>query len=305
MMGKKSRKKGRSRGGGPSSRVVTAFTRDLLTTDEKIKKEYADGTLTIKTLRTAVATALGVDEEAIKKDVKKTLLAYMDEHMHEENEAATQRESDARIRAQIEELKAENADLRADEISRATARAKATAKATPHKGYAADPQFSKAISNLIETIGQNEEDVEAFKDFLNSIKRRRYPGPIECVETIARWPRLRKYWPRLRRRICSYCGKGTFDLSAPRLLVCGGCYQGRGVGRYCSEDCQREHWPKHQKACMKLHIAWPSKSERDAYLAPFMKDLRQCKEKGLTLEEYLALGGTEAERLRLARSGNA
>ena len=305
MMGKKSRKKGRSRGGGPSSRVVTAFTRDLLTTDEKIKKEYADGTLTIKTLRTAVATALGVDEEAIKKDVKKTLLAYMDEHMHEENEAATQRESDARIRAQIEELKAENAGLRADEISRAMARAKATAKATPHKGYAANPQFSKAISNLIETIGQNEEDVEDFKDFLNSIKRRRYPGPIECVETIARWPRLRKYWPRLRRRICSYCGKGTFDLSAPRLLVCGGCYQGRGVGRYCSEDCQREHWPKHQKACMKLHIAWPSKSERDAYLAPFMKDLRQCKEKGLTLEEYLALGGTEAERLRLARSGNA
>lgn len=305
MMGKKSRKKGRSRGGGPSSRVVTAFTRDLLTTDEKIKKEYADGTLTIKTLRTAVATALGVDEEAIKKDVKKTLLAYMDEHMHEENEAATQRESDARIRAQIEELKAENAGLRADEISRAMARAKATAKATPHEGYAADPQFSKAISNLIETIGQNEEDVEAFKDFLNSIKRRRYPGPIECVETIARWPRLRKYWPRLRRRICSYCGKGTFDLSAPRLLVCGGCYQGRGVGRYCSEDCQREHWPEHQKACMKLHIAWPNKSERDAYLAPFMKDLRQCKEKGLTLEEYLALGGTEAERLRLARSGNA
>ena len=310
MMGKKSRKpKGRSsRGGGPSSRVVTAFTRDLLTTDEKIKKQYADGTLTVKTLRTAVATALGVEEEAIRKDVKKALLAYMDEHMHEEDEekeAATQRESDARIRAEVEELKTENAELRANEISRAVVRAKATAKATPHKGYAANPQFSKAISNLIETIGQNEEDVEDFKDFLNSIKRRRYPGPIECVETIARWPRLRKYWPRLRRRICSYCGKGTFDLSAPRLLVCGGCYQGRGVGRYCSEDCQRAHWPKHQKACMKLHIAWPNKSERDAYLAPFMKDLRQCKEKGLTLEEYLALGGTEAERLRLARSGNA
>ena len=307
MMGKKSRKpNGRSRGGGRKvDAVVTAKTKDLLTNDEKIKKQYTDGTLTAKTLRIAVATALGVDEEGIKKTVKAALLAYMDEHRHEENEAATQRESDARIQAEIEKLKAENAELRADEISRATARAKATAKATPHKGYAANPQFSKAISNLIETIGQNEEDVEDFKEFLNSIKRRHYPGPIECVETIARWPRLRKYWPRLRRRICSYCGKGTFDLSAPRLLVCGGCYQGRGVGRYCSEDCQREHWPEHQKACMKLHIAWPSKSERDAYLAPFMKDLRQCKEKGLTLEEYLALGGTEAERLRLARSGNA
>ena len=39
----------------------------------------------------------------------------------------------------------------------------------------------------------------------------------------------------------------------PRLLVCGGCGQGRGVGRYCSEDCQREHWPEHQKVCMKFH----------------------------------------------------
>ena len=254
-MGKKSRKpNGRSRGGGRKvDAVVTAKTKDLLTNDEKIKKQYTDGTLTAKTLRIAVATALGVDEEGIKKTVKAALLAHMYEHEHEENEAATRRESDARIRAQIEESKAENAELRADEISRAMARAKATAKATPHEGYAADPQFSKAISNLIETIGQNEEDVEDFKEFLNSIKRRRYPGPIECVETIARWPRLRKYWPRLRRRICSYCGKGTFDLSEPRLLVCAGCGEGRGVARYCSEACQREHWPEHQKSCMRYH----------------------------------------------------
>jgi len=56
---------------------------------------------------------------------------------------------------------------------------------------------------------------------------------------------------------------------------------------------------------MKLHEVFEDESERDRYLGPFMKDLRQCKEKGLTLEEYLALGGTEAERLRLARSGNA
>ena len=169
-MGKKSRKpNGRSRGGGRKvDAVVTAKTKDLLTNDEKIKKQYTDGTLTAKTLRIAVATALGVDEEGIKKTVKAALLAHMYEHEHEENEAATRRKSDARIRAQIEESKAENAELRADEISRATARAKATAKATPHKGYTADPQFSKAISNLIETIGQNEEDVEDFKEFLNS-----------------------------------------------------------------------------------------------------------------------------------------
>ncbi len=314
MMGKKSRRpKGGRRGPPNSQSKVASITRHLLEHAleyEKLRKEHADGTLTLKTLRTAeptlrtaVARALGVDEELIKDAVNHTLLTHF---LDKKGEAAAREEIDnERVRAQIAQLKAENAELRADEISRAMARAKATAKATPHEGYAANPQFCNAVSDLIETIGRNEEDVEDFKEFLNSIKRRRYPGPTECVEPIARWPRLRKYWPRLRRRICSYCGKGTFDLSAPRLLVCGGCGEGRGVGRYCSEDCQRAHWPEHQKACMKFHNLFEDESERDRYLIPFIKDLRQCREKGLTLEQYLALSGTEAERLRLARSGNA
>ena len=316
-MGKKSRRpKGGGRRGAPNSQSnskVASIASHLLEHAleyEKLRKEHADGTLTLKTLRTAeptlrtaVARALGVDEELIKDAVNHTLLTHF---LDKKGLAAAREKLDNDlVRAQIAQLKAENAELRADEISRAMARAKATAKATPRERYAANPQFCNAISNLIDTIGRYEEDVEDFKEFLNSIKRRTYPSPTQCVETIARWPRLRKYWPRLRRRICSYCGKGTFDLSAPRLLVCGGCDQGRGVGRYCSEDCQRAHWPEHQKPCMKLHEVFEDESERDAYLGPFMKDLRQCKEKGLTLEEYLALGGTEAERLRLARSGNA
>ena len=313
MMGKKSRRpKGGGRRGTPNSKVAE-ITRHLLEHAleyEKLRKEHADGTLTLKTLRTAeptlrtaVARGLGVDEELIKDAVNHTLLTHF---LDKKGLAAAREKLDNDlVRAQIAQLKAENAELRADEISRAMARAKATAKATPRERYAANPQFCNAISNLIDTIGRYEEDVEDFKEFLNSIKRRTYPSPTQCVETIARWPRLRKYWPRLRRRICSYCGKGTFDLSAPRLLVCGGCDQGRGVGRYCSEDCQRAHWPEHQKPCMKLHEVFEDESERDAYLGPFMKDLRQCKEKGLTLEEYLALGGTEAERLRLAMSDSA
>ena len=188
-----------------------------------------------------------MDEELIKDAVNHTLLTHF---LDKKGLAAAREKLDNDlVRAQIAQLKAENAELRADEISRAMARAKATAKATPRERYAANPQFCNAISNLIDTIGRYEEDVEDFKEFLNSIKRRTYPSPTQCVETIARWPRLRKYWPRLRRRICSYCGKGTFELSAPRLLVCGGCDQGRGVGRYCSEDCQRAHWPEHQKKC--------------------------------------------------------
>ena len=63
-----------------------------------------------------------------------------------------------------------------------------------------------------------------------------------------RWPKIEKYWPRIRRRICSACGSQV-DLSEPRLLVCGGCGRGRGVGRYCSPECQRVHWPTHMKTC--------------------------------------------------------
>ena len=69
------------------------------------------------------------------------------------------------------------------------------------------------------------------------------------VRAAERWPRIRKYWRRVRRRICSACGKYTLDLSQPRYLVCGGCGKGRGVGRYCSEACQAEHWPLHWMDC--------------------------------------------------------
>ena len=42
--------------------------------DEEIRRQYRDGSLTIKTVRRAVATSLGVDEEAIKKVVNATLI---------------------------------------------------------------------------------------------------------------------------------------------------------------------------------------------------------------------------------------
>ena len=57
-MGKKSR---RARGGGRrgtpnSNSKVVSLTRHLLDDDEKIKRGYADGTLTINTLRTVEPT---------------------------------------------------------------------------------------------------------------------------------------------------------------------------------------------------------------------------------------------------------
>ena len=51
-------------------------TRELLATDGEIKRQFDNGSLTVDTLRTAVATSLGVDEEAIKYVVKATLADY-------------------------------------------------------------------------------------------------------------------------------------------------------------------------------------------------------------------------------------
>ena len=34
-------------------------------------------------------------------------------------------------------------------------------------------------------------------------------------------------------------------------LVVSGC----GVARYCSEECQRLHWPRHQKECLAYQAA--------------------------------------------------
>ena len=75
--------------------TVAARTKDILETDENIKKQYGDGSLTVKTLRKAVAAALGAEESSIKKVVKSTLLAYMDEQEPQEEEEPAAEEEEA------------------------------------------------------------------------------------------------------------------------------------------------------------------------------------------------------------------
>ena len=65
------------------------------------------------------------------------------------------------------------------------------------------------------------------------------------LTTIKRWPRLRPHWRRFQRRLCDNC-PACAHLGEPRYMVCSGC----GIARYCSEECQREHWPFHQAACL-------------------------------------------------------
>ncbi len=54
--------------------TVAQRTRDLMLIDEEIRRQYRDGSLTVKTVTRAVAAGLGVDEEAIKKVVNATLI---------------------------------------------------------------------------------------------------------------------------------------------------------------------------------------------------------------------------------------
>ena len=168
-------------------------------------------------------------------------------------------------------------------IEVALANVKAAFDAIPPHQHWSDyqPVILPAIVNLRETILIDKDDRADFDEYMDGLSRseeykNKPADPELLVTTIACWPRFRKHWPRMRRRICSYCGKRS-DLGSrsPRFLVCGGCGEGRGVGRYCSEDCQRAHWPEHRKVCPILHIVLPecrtSRKMKNTFLRGQMK----------------------------------
>ena len=155
--------------------------------------------------------------------------------------------------------------------------------------------MDKIVQNLRDAIITDESDGENFYEYMQSQK---YDGPEpeRMVKFMMRWPGLRKNWPCLRRRMCSSCGTNSLDFSTPRFLVCGGCGEGRGVARYCSEDCQRAHWPEHQKVCPFLHTApaecRPLRKMRNADLRGNLKDAIEDLERetaGLSPEERVAV----------------
>ena len=79
----------------------------------------------------------------------------------------------------------------------------------------------------------------------------RYYGLEDALRELRRWPRLRPYWRRIRRRVCDYCGRQN-SLSEPRLLVCSGC----AVARYCDEECQAADFSHHAERCPVLARRW-------------------------------------------------
>ena len=179
-------------------------------------------------------------------------------------------------------------DPRARAISVAAAVAKAvTNEIPPHENMSENPRWVRAVQTLRDAITTDESDKENFYEYMQS---RKYDGPEDMLKGMTRWPRLRKYWPRLRRRICSFCETRTFDLSKPRFLVCDGCAEGRGVGRYCSEACQREDWPEHQNVCPLIH-RMPAEEQpwlRKMQNTSLIEGIAQAKSAGLSPEEHFS-----------------
>ena len=178
-------------------------------------------------------------------------------------------------------------DPRARAISVAAAVAKAVAnEIPPHENIIGNARWLRAVHTLRDAITTDDSDRKNFYEYMQS----QPADPQQMVKCMTRWTRLRKYWPRLRRRTCSYCGTCTLDLSKPRFLVCGGCAEGPGVGRYCSENCQAEHWPAHQDVCPLIHHM-PTVEQpwlRGVQNTLLIEGMAQAKSAGLSPVQYFS-----------------
>ena len=139
-----------------------------------------------------------------------------------------------------------------------------------------------ATMYLRDALTIDEDDQNNFDAYIGIVSPRLcVTGESELVsmkilKAMKRWPRYRKYWPRIRRRLCWGCGK-QYDLSEPRLWVCTGC----GEARYCNAACQSAHWPAHKTPCLKTFHKKTKKSLsrgvsvqklRQAYLEAYHDD---------------------------------
>ena len=163
---------------------------------------------------------------------------------------------------------------------------------SPHENFLRNPRCIKSAQNLRDAIITDKNDAENFYDYMQFQRN----DPQQLAKCMTRWNRLRKYWPRLRRRICVNCG-ACIDLSKPRFLVCGGCAEGRGVGRYCSETCQAEHWPAHQDLCPRVDHA-------SVEARPWLRKMQNFTLIG-AVEKATSAGHSPQEYLELVAKGLA
>ena len=134
-------------------------------------------------------------------------------------------------------------------VAEAEAAYRAAMRETPagHWKKSEKLKLALAATALQNALTTDENDRKNFEAYMAIV------APSICADemllkAMKRWPRYRKYWPRIRRRICWGCGK-QYALSEPRIWVCGGC----GEARYCNAACQRAHWPKHKGPCLQTY----------------------------------------------------
>jgi hypothetical protein len=116
-------------------------------------------------------------------------------------------------------------------------------------------------------LGSEELELMTEFTYLMVFQAHKKLGRERALRLVKRWPKLKPYWRRLRRRVCEYCGRRN-DLSEPRLWVCGGC----GVARYCGEDCQAADFSHHEKCCPLLARRWDGVGIAPLSLIPIISD---------------------------------
>ena len=206
------------------------------------------------------------EADAAKRDALQFLKGFKEEGEEATNNESTNKESTLLICARRRRavIAAAEAECRA-----------AVPRVRPDKvSPASHPRLYRAIMALVDAVSLDEDDKEAMGEYLRKSVGNSNSGNGQFIKDIKRWPRIRKYWPRLRRRVCWGCGK-QYDLSEPRLWVCGGC----GEARYCDEACQRAHWPKHVEPC------WDKSAEY------FDKRLSEGASREELQKEFFARGG--------------
>ena len=125
---------------------------------------------------------------------------------------------------------------------------------------------ASAMMSLRAALTIDEDDLENFDVYMGIVEPS-ISAADKRLKAMKRWPRYRKYWPRIRRRICWGCGK-QYDLSEPRLWVCAGCDE----ARYCDEACQRAHWRAHKAECRTI---WDVKAKRRQLQGELLHKLQQ------------------------------
>ncbi|KAL6298354.1 hypothetical protein BKA93DRAFT_72474 [Sparassis latifolia] len=91
-------------------------------------------------------------------------------------------------------------------------------------------------------------------------------------------------------RVCDQCG--TFEQpSTGRFRLCGGCM----VTQYCSQECQKAHWPSHKTICQHTASTVAAVKEPGAYDDNLAKNLRRfCS----SYAELLGWAGFQALQLK-------